>query len=136
MNDRAQRNVAQLERVAGFDIRSLAGFDFGADRKAFGRKDVSLLAVGVVEQRDIRRSIRIVFERRNDRRYSVLVALEIDQAKPSLVTAATMTNRHAALIVATAGSLDRNEQALFRFLFRQPGKIGDLHEALAGRARI
>ena len=52
VDHRAERNVAQRERVARLDVRTLAGHDGVAHLQAHRRNDVAFLAVGVVEQRD------------------------------------------------------------------------------------
>ena len=49
-----------------------------ADRQALRREDVALLAVAVVQQRDVRRAVRVVLDRGDLRRHAVLAALEVD----------------------------------------------------------
>ena len=56
--------------------------------RPFGRHDVPLLAVRVVQQRDAGRAIRIVLDRIDLGRHAILVAAEIDQPQLPLVTAA------------------------------------------------
>src|ERR1039457_2195379 len=43
---------------------------------------------------------------------------------------------HMAAIVASAGALDRDQQAFLGLFFGELGEIRNLHEALAGSARI
>src|SRR5208282_3462523 len=121
---------------ARLDVGVFARLDPGSHLEPVGRQDVGLDAVGIVEQRDIGAAVGIVFERGDHRRYSVAVALEVDQAKTALVSAAAMTRGHAAAIIASAGALDRYQQALLGLLFSELGKVRDLHEALSGGARI
>ena len=61
--------------------------------KPCGREDVPLFAIDVVQQRDAGRAIRIVLDRIDLGRHAVLVATEVDQPIPPLVTAATMPGR-------------------------------------------
>ena len=87
--------------------------DFQTDR----REDVALLAVGIVQQRDTRRAVRIVFDRRDLRRNAGFVALEIDhRGKLLLVTAADEAAGDAAAAVAAAGLALADDQRLFRRL--------------------
>ena len=76
---RAGRNVPDRHGVARQNFRALAVLHRHADFEADRLQDVALLAVGVVQQRDARRAVRIVFDGRNLRRNSVLVAAEIDR---------------------------------------------------------
>ena len=71
-----------------------------ADRHALGRDDVTALAVGVAQQRDVRAAVRIVFETLDLGRDAVLVALEVDHAIVLLVTAALMAHGDVAVVVA------------------------------------
>src|SRR5208283_6208913 len=119
VNDGAERDVLEHQRVAGLDVGVLARLDFGADFEAVGSEDVGLDAVGIVEQRDIGGAIGIVFQRGDDGRNPVAVALEVDQAKTALVSAAAMARGHAAAIIASAGALDRYQQALLGLLFSE-----------------
>src|SRR5258708_11383943 len=136
MNDGAERNVLKHQRVARLDVGVLARLDLGADFEPVGREDVSLHAVGIMQQRDIRRAIRIILERGDYGRNPVPIALEIDQAKTTLMPTAAMTRGHASAIIASASTLDRDQQALFRLLLRKLRKVRYLHEALPRRARI
>src|ERR1700733_11459434 len=136
MHNGAERDVLEHQRVAGLDVGVLARFYFGADFQTVRREDVSLHAVGVMQQRDISRAIRIVFECGDDGRNPVAVALEINQAQTALMPTAAMTRGHASAIIASASSLDRNQQALLGLLLGELREVRYLHEALPGRARI
>ena len=83
-------------------------------------QDVALLAVGVVQQREARRAVRVVFDGRDLRRNALLFAAEIDRAILLLVPAAAMPDGDFAVRVASAGALLRFDQRLFRRL------LGDL----------
>src|SRR5690606_2714858 len=76
-----------------------------ACRHALGRDDVATLAVGVLDQGQVRGTVRIVFQPLDHARHAILVALEIDHAVALLVTAAHVASRDATRIVATAGTV-------------------------------
>ena len=107
-----------------------------ADLEPVRCQDVILGAVCIMQQGDIGRAIGIVLERCDYRRNPIARALEVDHAQTPLVAAAAMAHGHAAAIVAAAGFLDRLQQRFLRRLPSQFREVGDLHEALAGRARI
>ena len=87
-----------------------ARLDRVADLEALRRDDVALLAVGVVQQRDARRAVRVVLDVRHLGRHAVLVALEVDHPVAALVAAALMTRRDAAVVVAAALARDGLDQ--------------------------
>src|SRR2546422_1625561 len=115
----AQRNLEQRHRVADADIRARTGHHAVADVQSFGRQDVALLTVRVVQQRDARRAVRIVLDRRHARQNRELVAPEVDAPVPPLVAAALPAGRDVALVVAPAGALQRLEPRLL------PPRLGD-----------
>src|SRR5215211_5170035 len=80
----------------------LDGVDDGADRQVARGVDVALLAVVVVQERYVRRAVRVVLYRRDRGGHPVLVALEVYDAVAPLVTAALVAGRYAALVIATA----------------------------------
>ena len=57
------RDVLELESVAGLDVSLGAGLDLVAYLEAVGSEDVSLLAVLVLNESDECRAVRIVFDR-------------------------------------------------------------------------
>ena len=89
----ADRHVREAHRVARLRLRVGAGHQRLPDLEAEGREDVALLAVRVVQQRDVRRAVRIVFDRRHARGHAELVALEVDHAVAALRTTTTTANR-------------------------------------------
>src|SRR5579863_10060682 len=136
MYNRADRNMFELQRVARFDIRLGAAFDLVANPQSLGRQDIALVAVRIMQQRDIRRSVGIVFQRRYYRRYAVAIALEIDHPQAPLMPAAAMARGHASEIIAPARMLYRRQQPLLRRLLAQHRKVRDLHETLPWSTRI
>ena len=92
---RADRDVAQRERVAGLDRRVGARRDRVAGRDALRREDVAALAVGVQHQREVRGAVRVVLEPLDLARDAVLVAQEVDDAITVPVAAALVARRDA-----------------------------------------
>src|SRR5207249_11218268 len=103
-----------------------AGDDRSTARQALRRQHVTPFPVSVTDERNTRRTIGIVFERFNSCRHIMLIALKIDQAIQSVVTAAAMVRCNATGIVAPAAMVEPPAQAFFRprlgdFVERQPG---------------
>ena len=73
-----------------------------AHLEAVGREDVRFSPSSVVEERDARRAVRIVLDRRDLGRHADLVALEVDDAVALLVTAAPEARGDAAVVVAAS----------------------------------
>ena len=113
-----------------------AGLDRVAHLQALRREDIALLAVGVVQQSDARRAVRVVLDVRDLGRHAVLVALEIDDTIAPLVTAALMPRRDAAVAVAAAVLLERRHQRALGLAARDVLERVDRHEAPAGRGRL
>src|SRR5690606_13737890 len=67
------------------------------------RDDVATLTVGILQQSDVRSTVRIVFDTLNDGRNAVLVATKIDQPVMLLVTTANVTSGDATVVVTTTG---------------------------------
>src|SRR5690349_11482848 len=100
MDDRTDGDIAQGQCVAVADRRVGSALDCVADLQAQGRDDVALLTIGIEQQRDAGRAIRIVLNRRNPGRDAVFLALEVDVTQLALVPAAAMANGDTALVVA------------------------------------
>src|SRR5665811_2020164 len=132
----ARRDVLERQRVAGLDVGSGAGLDGVAHLEALRREDVALLAVGVVQESDARRAVRVVLDVRDLGRHAVLVALEIDDAVAPLVAAALVARRDAPVAVAAAVLLERRQQRTLRLAARDVLERIDRHGAAAGRGRL
>src|SRR5437588_8853682 len=87
MNLRTQRNIPNRQSVAGKNIGIFSAGDRFADFQTYRRDDVTLLAVNVSNECDVRRAIRIVFDLRHASGHAVFVTLEIDYPIETLVTA-------------------------------------------------
>src|SRR5262249_42698121 len=99
VNRRAEGNVAQRQRVADEDIGFGACDDRHADFQSDWLKNVPSFAVRIAQQSNESRSIRIVLDRFDLRRYSDLVAAKIDDAIVLFVSTAAMTHRQLAIVV-------------------------------------
>src|SRR3954468_19202586 len=102
VDDGADRHVAERHDIAWLDVDIVAGNHAVARGKPLRRQDVGLLTIRILDQRDERGAVRIVFEPLHGRRYVDLVALEVDHPVGLLVATATEANRDAAGIVAAA----------------------------------
>src|SRR5581483_4923445 len=132
VDERARRDVLERQRVADLDVGLGPRLDGRADPQLRRGEDVALRAVGVVEQRDPRRPVRVVLDRGDRRRHAVLDALEVDEPVAALVAAALVARRDPAVHVAAALLRERREQALLRLRLRDLLERRDGHEAAAG----
>ena len=80
MNNRTERDILERKRVPRLDVSLGTRLHNIADLEAVRCEDVALLAVCVVQQRDARTAVRIVFDRRDTGRNSVLRALKVNDA--------------------------------------------------------
>src|SRR5699024_9172553 len=82
------RDVAQRQVVAGLDVGSRTGLHDGALRQTTRGEDVTLLTVGVVQQRDVRGAVRVVLDVCDLGGDAVLViTTEVDDTVAPLVAA-------------------------------------------------
>src|SRR3954453_14637687 len=112
VDDRADRDAPQRQRVADSDVGGLARGDGHADAQPRRGEDVGLLAVDVVQQRDVRRTVGVVLDRGDLRRNAVLAALEVDLAVQALGPAAGGAGGLAPVDVAPAGLREPLHQRL------------------------
>src|SRR5262245_52982363 len=122
----AERNVPQRKTIAGLDLGRGSRLQHVPDLDAIWSQDVATLPVEVVEERDARRAVRIVFDARHPRRHAVLVTTEVDQAIALLVAAADPAHRHVAIVVAAAGLELALGQRLERLAPAQLRVVGQL----------
>ena len=130
------RDVHHRQRVARLDVRLGAGDHRVADLEAVGRDDVALLAVLVLDERDVGGAVGVILERQDLGRDIGLVALEIDDAVFPAVAAAAVADGDPAVAVASGVLLDRLKQALFRSDLAQLAVVGDSHLPATGRSGL
>jgi len=114
VHERTEGDQAERKRVARQNVGSIAALHSLAYAKILRRKDVSLLAIHVVEQRDSAGSVRIVFDRRDLGLDTVFVSLEVDDSIAGLVTTASVERGDATSAISTARlGLGSQERALW-----------------------
>ena len=97
-------DLGQRQRVAGPDLGAAARHQAVAHAHTLGRQDVALLAVGVVQQRDVRRAVRVVLDGRDLGGNAGLLAPEVDLAVAALVAAAPVPEVMRPFDVAATAS--------------------------------
>ena len=123
MDGRTGRDVAQRQVVAHLDVGVRASLDDGALLQPLRRDDVTLFAVEVVQERDVRGAVRVVLDVSDLSQHAVLVgATEVNDAVTALVAAATVTGSDVAVRVTAALLRERAQQRLLR------GRTSDLVE--------
>ena len=136
MDSRTDGDVLQRKSIANFDIRLWTGFDHVADLQTIRRKNVTLLAVHIVEKSDACTAVWIVFDRSNARRNAVLRALEVNHTIKALMTAALMTYGETTLLIAAAVLFETFRQRLFRFICRNLVERCNRHKTASGGVRF
>src|ERR1051325_10204812 len=91
-------------------------------------QNVALVAIRIMQQRDVGAAIGVVFDCFDLGRHTILVAAKINLAVLLLVAAAAMPNRNFALVVASAGALFRFQQTLFRSLLGDMALVENGHK--------
>ncbi len=121
-DDREREAVAEMH----FNFRTV--HQLVADLQAFRSQDVSLLAVCVADKSDVGGAVRIVLDRLDDCRNTVLrVALEVDDSVSASCSAPAEAARDLALVVAARGLPERLGERFFRLLRSDLGEIGTRH---------
>src|SRR5256714_4848167 len=127
---RACRDVLERQAVPDTRLRIRSGHDRVADPKVDWRDDVALLAVLIEEEREARRTVRVVLDRLHRRWDAVLVAFEVDDPVIPLLAAAAVARGHATLRVAAGvAQLALGETALGLLALGQLVERGGLAEA-------
>src|SRR3546814_347196 len=129
MHGRADRDVAQRQRVTGLDRRIDARDHLVAGLQALGRDDVATLAIDVAQQRNVRGAVGIVFDPLHARRDAFLVALEVDDAVMLLVATADVAGGDPAVVVAATGPALLLEQGRMRRTLVQDRKSTRLNSS-------
>src|SRR5437879_298431 len=132
VNERADRDVAERQRVARQDVGLRPRHDRVAHFEAERRDDVALLAVTVVEQCEPCGAVGIILDPRHARRDAELLASEVHRAEHALRPAAAVAHGDTPVRIASARPSLGREQALLRLL---PGDFlgRDVREVPAGR---
>src|SRR3989441_447133 len=132
VNERADRDVAERQRVARQDVGLRSRHDRVAHFEAERRDDVALLAVTVVEQCEPCGAIGIILDPRHARRDAELLTPEVHRAEHALRPAAAVAHGDPPVRIAPARPPLGREQALLRLL--SGDFLGrDVREVPAGR---
>ena len=118
MHGRASRDVAQWQRIAHEDVGLGTANNLLPHLKPNRLQDVALFTIGICEQRDSCRAIRIVFDGSNRRGNAGLIALEIDDADLAFVSSAAMPASEIAGVAASTGALLDLRERLMRTVGR------------------
>src|SRR5690606_27467646 len=103
MDGRTQRDVTQRQAIASLGRRVDAGQQLIACAHALGRDDVATLTVSVLQQRNVRGTVRVVFDALDDGRDAILVATKINQTVVLLVSTTDVTSGDATVVVTATG---------------------------------
>ena len=129
-------DAAQSEGIAGLDVGLVARFDHVALLDAHGSEDVTLFTVGIVQKSNAGGTVGIVFDFGDAGGNAHLVALEVDDAVQTLMTAATATARNAAVVVAAALLAQTFGERLFRRRSGDLSEVGYSLETTSSRGRF
>lgn len=130
------RDVADRQRVAGADRGFDARDQRGAHFQATGSDDVTTFAVGVAQQSDVRRTVRVIFQTLDLCRDAILVATEVDDTVVLLVTTATMTDGDVAVVVTARATGLLFEQRRVGLALVQVRADNLHHATAASRSRL
>src|SRR6202048_871732 len=98
--------------------------------------NVTLFAIGIMQQRNVRAAVGVVFNRRNLGRHPFFIAAEIHLAVGFLVSTAAVPYNNVAMAVAAARALFGLNQGLFRRLLGDMTLVQDGHKPPRRRIRI
>src|SRR5262249_52110224 len=111
-------NALERQAVARQDVDAVARDDAVAHLEAERLQDVALLSVGIADQRDARRTVRVVLDRLDRGGDVLLVPLEVDDAIEPLVPAPALPRRDFTLVVAPTGAMQVLGQRAIRLARR------------------
>lgn len=136
MNGGTYGDILKHKGVARFDVRAGSADNGVAYVKSERAEDISLFAVGICKECDIRATVRIVLYGYYLCGDTVFVALEVDDSVLGSVAATDVSDGDSTEIVSATGLVDADEEALFRFGRGDFRIIGYTHVAACGRSRF
>ena len=92
------RDVLNRQAVARLDVGILGGDDLVADLQTLGSEDVCLLAVLILDESDVGRTVRVVLDGLDFCENVELLTLEVNDTVLLLVAAADVANGDAAFL--------------------------------------
>src|SRR5690606_3971333 len=135
VNAGTDRNICQRQTVAGLNRSVFAAANSTSDSDALACQDVMVSSVSLLDAGDAGAAARIVLNVLN-RGFSTRSQIEINNSDKPADAAAFVTGSDPALVVAAAGLLADNCQALKRLLGGDAVKILRGHAATAGSCRF
>jgi hypothetical protein len=133
VNDSSDRHRSQRHCVAWLDVNLGARNNAIANGEALRSQDVGKMPIRILDERDERRAVGIVFQTLDDARHIELAALEVDHAVRLLVPAADVARGDAAVNVASARFLLALNEHLDRRALPQARTVNEHQLAHAGR---
>src|SRR5580692_8686435 len=118
VNNRTWWNITQRQCVTNENVGLGPAQHLLPNLQSLGLQNVALLAIGICQQRDARRAVRIVLDRRHRRRDAGLIALEVDNPQLALVAATDKPHRRVARVAPSARTRLRFDQRFMRMLRR------------------
>ncbi len=103
VNGRTNRDITQRQAVASLDRRIDTGNQLIASSDTFRCDDVATLAIGILQQRNVSSTVRVIFDTLDDGRNAILVAAKIDQTIVLLMTTTDVTSGDATVVVTATG---------------------------------
>src|SRR5699024_8495675 len=110
---RTERYFGQRKRIAHFRCGARSADDGLPYLQSVRSEDITLLSVGIDDEGDACRTVRVVFDGLHRSSHAVVGPLEVDDTVHLLVAAAAVAYGHLAAAVAAAGAFLRFEQRLF-----------------------
>lgn len=133
VDDRTDRDVLQRHGVAGLYVDSLFRCDdLVAGSDALRSKDVGLLAVGVGDESDKGRTVRVVFQALDGAFDVELATLEVNQTIGALMTTTDEASGDATVVVTATALRETFRQRLDRLALPEARAVDDDQLTLAG----
>ena len=114
VNTDAQRNCTERQRIPQIRRNINSGNNSRSNLKTVRRENVTQFAIGIFNESNTRRTIRIVFDPDHFRRDIVLAPFKIDFAIVVFVAAANVSRCQPATVIAATAFFLRLEKTLFR----------------------
>jgi hypothetical protein len=114
VNHGTNRNIPEWKRASHFNRRVDTGAHRITDLHTLGSDNITTLTIGVLDQRNVRRAVRIVFQALNCRRNTIFDPLKVDYAVVLLVATTNVAGSDATKMVATTRFTQCFQQRLVR----------------------
>ena len=131
----AERDRLERKGITHGGLGPFSGVHPCPDRESDGSEDVGLFTIGILEQGDASRAVRIIFDGEDFGGDSLFLALEIYQPVFSLMSAAAVPHGEPAVVVAAARPLPYRSKRLFRLVLGNLGEVRKRLEAIRGSER-